>query len=265
MRDRVRPANQGGTWAALGLLFLLGLLGSSLAAPPAPAAAVPADPPPPRVLLVQVREHSADALGAARRGADNSYTVSTQGGGDRDTRATADDNGSTVSTGGGVHVLRVLEGERLRVDLPAVQSLQFHVPAASLPGNASRTAATGAPGSRGAGAGSAGGAAAAAAGSAVSGVVYFEAVAAFSVRFALDGARVRIELQPLQAGRVAAPLVLPSGATDPAPVPMLISGRVGEWIALGDTALAGGARSLLPIAQAPSAPGVWVRVEPETP
>jgi hypothetical protein len=219
----------------------------------------------PRHLLVQVRDTAPQGPAAIRHGADGSYAVSTGGGGERDDRgAQAPDNGTTLSTSNRVRRVHIVEGERVRVDLPAVQSLQFHVPisaagagpgkgtggatpAAGATGAGASNAATGA-GSTGSGAPSA------------SGVVTFEAVTAFAARFVLAGSNVRIELTPLRRRSVAAPYAPGSGGADR---PVTVGGHLGEWIALGDTDLDDPAKSLNATAEPTSPASVWVRVDLE--
>lgn len=230
----------------------------------AATAVVPAaagDAPPYRRLLVEVRDTPPQRAGGIRHGADGSYSVST-GAGDTDERANADDNSTTLSTGNSVRRLHIAEGERVRVDLPSVQSLQFHVP---VPGGATGKA-SGKPAAT-AGAGGVSGAASAsgstgsanAAGSApsVSGVVTFSAVSAFAARFALAGSTVLVELTPLQVGTVSAPYA----AAGAAPAKVIVQGRVGQWISLGDTELSN-PRTSLNTTPEPITPGsVWVRVQ----
>jgi len=235
---------------------------------PAVCARAAPDAQAPRHLLVQVRDTAPAGAAGFYRGSDGGYTVSTGGGGARDDRASApaSDNATTLSTRASVRDVRVLEGERVRVDLPSVQSLQFHVPVTGHGATATGGAGTAAKGSAGApppasspatGAGSA-------AGPAASAVVFFEAVSAFTARFWLAGSRVRVELVPLQAGGVAAPyLVGDPGSGGGRSGPLTVLGRVGEWIALGDTDLPAGGKSLTPTADAPTAPTVWVRVVPD--
>ncbi len=209
---------------------------------------------PARRLVIQVRDAAPASRPAFHRGRDNSYTVATGNGADRDDRADAPGNGTSLSTTAGVRLLHVREGERVRVDLPTVQSLQFHVPISTpgAPGKANAaspaSAAAAAPGS-------------ASAGPSTSGVVYFNAVAAFSARFALAGPDVRIELTPVRTGTVAAPLI---AAGAPGENVVRLVGRVGEWIALGDPEVQTGGKSLSPTAEPPSPASVWVRVDPET-
>jgi hypothetical protein len=197
-----------------------------------------ADGPGPRHLLVQVRDTPPPASPSVRRARDRSYTVSTGDGGASDEPADAVHNGTTLSTGAAVRQLTLLEGEPVRIDLPAVQSLQFHLPTT---GAAPPASAKGA-------------------GPSASGVVFFEAVTAFRARFALVGSQVRIELAPLRTGTVLAP-PLGVGAEDP-PRPLFVAGRIGQWIALGDTELAGSMRSLSVTADPPTPASLWVRVLP---
>lgn len=228
----------------------------------------------PRPLLVEVRDTPPRGAAAIRHGADGSYALSTGGAGERDERAGRDpDNGSTLSTSNAVRRVHVLEGERVRVDLPAVQSLQFHVPIAgsgtragsgaakgggnSAPGGAANSAANSAVNSAGGGVASGGGPAA-------SGVVYFEAVAAFAARFGLAGATVRIELAPLRQGSIAAPYAAAAdGKGVAADAPVVVTGKVGEWIALGDADLQHPRTSLNATAEPASPASVWVRVNPD--
>lgn len=207
----------------------------------------------PRRLLVQVRDTPPQGGAAIRHGADGSYSVST-GSGDRDDRADPPGNGATLSTSNAVRRLRIREGERVRVDLPGVQSLQFHVPAAGSGAPAGTAGVSQASTSKGGNAATA---------PSVSGVVTFEAVTAFAARFALRGSAVRIELTPLRVGAVAAPFA--PAATDQAaqPAAVTVQGRVGEWIALGDTDLSPPAASLNAAAEPARPASVWVRVDPE--
>jgi len=209
--------------------------------------------PQPRNLLVQVRDTAPGARPNFEHGRDRSYTVSTGTGGDRDERNEPGANNATVlSTSNSVHLVRVREGEPVRVDLPSMQTLQFHVPVGKA-GTASRTpAATGGGDSK---------TAVGAPRPAASAVVYFEAISSFAARFALMGNNVRIDLVPLQTGGVAAPFVAGSGAERPRAVTLL--GRVGEWIALGDEDLVSTGKSLTITAEPPSQPSVWVRVVPD--
>jgi hypothetical protein len=221
------------------------------AAAAATAAAAGAEGAPARHLLVQVRDTPPHGPAAIRHGADGSYSVSTGSGADRDDRGDqAPDNATILSTSNRIRRVHVLEGERVRVDLPAVQSLQFHGVRA---------------GGTTAGKAAAGGSAATASGAAsaapsTSGVVYFEAVTAFAARFALAGRMVRIELTPLHRGGVSAPFAAGAAGTE---APVTVSGRLGEWIALGDTDLADSGKSLTPTAEPTTPASVWVRVDPE--
>lgn len=213
-----------------------------------PAAAAPE--PAPQRLLVQVRDTPPGGAAAIRHGADGSYSVST-GGGDRDDRADATDNSTTLSTQGSVRRVHVRAGERVRVDLPGLQSLQFHVPVGAAGGP--KAAAGSAPATPAAA--SPGGAA-----PSISGVVTFEAVTAFAARFTIDGTTVRIELAPLHVDSVAAPYAVAGSGGERA---VTLTGRVGQWIALGDTELSPPA-TRLDEAAAPLRPAsVWVRVDPE--
>ncbi len=223
------------TW--LGLLLMLMAL-------PAPAAA-PARPP--RHLLVDVRDTPPAAVVRSGRGADHSYTVSTGG---ADDAAGAPGNASTVSTQTSIRRVRVVEGERIRVDLPAVQSLQFHVPLGAATGGRGHGAAPSAPAA-------AGGAADPAA---TSGVVYYEGVAAFSARFYLRGDTVTVELVPLQRGSVSAPFVPAAGGSGAA---VLASAAVGEWLPLGDSDLDTTGNTLNENPDPPSPASLWVRIFPD--
>jgi hypothetical protein len=220
-----------------------------------------AAPQAPRELLVQVRDTPPEAGGGYTRGPDNSVTVSTGGGGNLDSASDSGPNGATtVSTSNSVRNFRIHEGERVRIDLPAVQALQFRVPMnAAGSSGASTAGASGTKSSSAAGASApASNATGARSGGSVSGVVYFDAVAAFAARMSLAGTTVRIELTPLKSGTVAAPVV---GAPD-APHTVVITGHTGQWIALGDTDTAQGMRSLSPTPDPPSPASVWVRVYP---
>lgn len=187
-----------------------------------------------------------------QRARDRSFTVST-GGGAADERGREiggiADNGAVVATNASVRELRVREGERLRIDLPSVQSLQFRLPG--------KSTAAGAGGAAGASVGGASTRPAGAGAVPVSGVLSFEAVSAFVVRFALAGPGVRVELRPLRPGTVQAPLVDAGG---PGAGLIVLQGALGEWIALGDPEVPTGLRSLNASAEPPAPAGTWVRV-----
>ncbi|HXY22816.1 MAG TPA: hypothetical protein VEI29_09030 [Burkholderiaceae bacterium] len=209
--------------------------------------------PPPRLLRVQVRDTAPGASPNFLHERDRSYTVSTGSGGDQDERLDARANNATVlSTSNSIRLVRVQEGEPIRVDLPSVQTLQFHVPLGKTAAPSRGASAPGAVGSK---------APSGVSGPAASAVVYFEAVSAFAARFVLAGNNVRIELVPLQIGGVAAPFVAGSGGESLRAVTLF--GRVGEWIALGDLNLVSTGKSLSVTAEPPSQPSVWVRVEPD--
>jgi hypothetical protein len=259
------------------------LLCAGVAAGTASGAAFAGPGAPPRHLLVQVRDTPPQGPAAIRHGADGSYSLSTGSGADRDDRgALAPDNATVLSTSNRLRRVHLVEGERVRVDLPAVQSLQFHLSqssstststgkgaaaptggargaagssASSAPAGAGSTGSTGSTGNA-SGSGSAG-----ASGAAVSGVVYFEAVSAFAARFTVAGPAVHIELTPLRRGGVAAPYAAGAAGAD---APVTITGRLGEWIALGDTDLGDTAKSLSVTADPASPASVWVRVDLET-
>jgi hypothetical protein len=237
--------------------IVLALLGTVAVIPGTDAAPGGSAPPPPRRLLVQVRDTPPEGPASIRHGSDGAYSVSTGSGADRDDRgALAPDNATTVSTSNHVRRLHLVAGERVRVDLPAVQSLQFHLGAAAAPGGGKgggNTAAA-APGSAGTGSAAAGGPAA-------SGVVYFEAVTAFAARFLVAGPTVRIELAPLHRGEVAAPY---AASGSPAARSVTLTGRLGQWIALGDTDLGAPGKSLNATAEPTTPAAVWVRVDPDT-
>jgi hypothetical protein len=221
-----------------------------------PDAAAPRGAHEARTLLVEVRDAAPGGHPSFDRAADRSYTVSTGGAGDRDEGPGAASNGYVAGAGSGHWSVRAREGERLRVDLPSVQSLQFHVgarPAGAAQGSASKGGAGAVLPSGGVPVGTA-----PSPGSSVAGVVYFEAVSAFAASFRLQGAKVFVELAPLQAGGVEAPWV----AQGPrAPGPLVLEGRVGEWFSLGDTEVAP-SRGLSPIAEPPAPAPFWVRVTP---
>jgi len=225
------------SWACLALAALCPL------APGAASAQQHVNADGPRHLLLQVRDTPPGSPAAVQRGRDNSYTVGTGGDGVRDDRPSSGtpDSSYTLSTANAIRKLRVLEGQAVRVDLPVLQSLQFHVP---LPAQGASS-----------GSGSSGNQAQ---GPAASGVVYFSSVSAVAARFALDGSTVHITLKPLRSGSVAAPY---AAAQEPASVQL--QGRVGEWIALGDSEPPPGSPSLSPTAEPPSPASVWVRVDPD--
>ena len=227
----------------LRVFALLAALSWGTALPAAPDAG-------PRPLRVQVRDSAPGETGSVRRGADGSTTVSTAGDGHA-TAAGPADNGTTLSTGSVLRELVVLEGEPVRVDLPAVQSLQFHVPMVR-PGGPPAGAPPGTP--PGPAAGTPAGAA---------GVLYFEAVAAFSARFSISGNQAQVTLVPLRTGSVAAPWIDGAGNTGAAGTrPVVLAGRIGDWISLGDSNLPRGGRTLMPTAEPPLPAAVWVRVLP---
>ena len=228
------------------IAWCLALLALSAVASPDPA---------PQRLLVQVRDTPPQGAGAIRHGADGSYSVST-GGGDGDERADATGNATTLSTRGSVRRVHVRAGERVRVDLPGLQSLQFHVPLGTAGGP--KPAAGSTAGAAAASTGATPGGPASA--PAVSGVVTFEAITAFAARFWLDGSSVRIELAPLRLDAVAAPYAV-AGTTGERAV--TLQGRVGQWIALGDTELSPPARRLDEGPEPVRPASVWVRVVPE--
>jgi len=243
-------------------VLVVGLLGTAWALG-AGAAPLPPAPPVDR-LMVEVRTAPPDDRPAFHRGADRSYTVSTGGGVDRDDMPAppSGHHAMVLRAGDAQRVLHVRAGEALRVDLPARQSLQFHVappPAGGGRAGGARAGASGAVvGASGAPVGATGRAAA-------TGVVYFDAVAAFRARFHLAGELVRIDLVPLQTGDVAAPWidVGPERALHDAGQPLSLHGRAGSWIALGDADIELPARSLSPTAEPPSPAGLWVRVTPD--
>ncbi len=241
--------------ALRGLLLALCTLGLLIGGANAQSGSVPPDKKP-RPLLIQVRDAPPTGRPSFHRGADRSYTVSTGGGGDRDDQQ-AEGVGNAVTLGAGslVRQIHVLEGERVRVDLPSVQSLQFHAPARLPSAGKSASAAGAAPGKANVGH----------AGSAyppsASGVVYFEGVSAFAARFGLQGLRVWIELTPLRAGSVAAPVA--EGSFGPVG-PIILQGRVGEWIALGDTDVLTSAKGLSATAEPVAPAAVWVRIYPQS-
>lgn len=254
----------------------------------AAAAAAAGGPPLPRHLLVEVRDTPPHSAAAIRHGADGSYSVSTGSGGSDDTVGPAD-NSTTLSTGNSVRRVHIMEGERVRVDLPSVQSLQFHMPVPGASAGAAKpatgatgtgamgrsparvnatgmaagtgsTAAAGASGAAGTSA-AAGTATTAASTPSVSGVVTFEAVGAFAARFALAGPTVRVELTPLPSGTISAPYAVAGAGSAPSTV--IVQGRVGQWIALGDTELSSPSRNLNVTADPVRPASVWVRVQPD--
>jgi hypothetical protein len=231
----------------------------------APAFAGPVEVPS-RPLLVRVSDHAPGSQGGMLRGIDNSWTLSTSGAG-RSSDGSVQGNAMTLSTSPGERVLHLLEGERFVLDLPAVQSLQFHVPIPQ-PGGASTPAgkaphATAAP------------AAVVAAGSApvpgVQGIVYFEAVTAFSARVRLQGRRVLLELKPVLAGSVRAPqeaqASVPAVTTVTSagqPAAITVEFEIGKWAGLGG---GDGEASASPGARLSPAPAtsdaLWIRVDPD--
>jgi len=243
-QSRARSASWVAVSALLGCTVLMMGFASDSAAQAGPQA---------RHLLVRVRDTAPGARPNFLHERDRSYTVSTGSGADRDEREDAGAGNATVlSTSNSVRLVRVREGEPVRVDLPSVQTLQFHVPLGKSAASARAAAPTGAGGSK---------APVGASGPAASAVVYFEAVSAFAARFALVGSNVRIELVPLQAGGVAAPFVAGPGGESPRAI--MLFGRVGEWIALGDVDLVASGKSLSATAEPASQPSLWVRVEPD--
>ncbi len=229
-------------WVAVPLCLLMALPG------PACGQLVAQPDRPALRLVVTVREDSPSDRRQVQTDADGSVTVSTGRGRERESRGREsrgdDDRSTTVATADRSRRLQAVEGDRVRIDLPAIQSVRFRVPATGAGTGARARASPAAPG-----AASAAGSAAPVAG----GVVYFESVAAFAARFAIAGQRVVIELTPLRQDTVA--------AYAEAPATVSVQGPIGEWIALGDADPRSGHQG----ADAGPAPasyrGVWVRVE----
>jgi hypothetical protein len=238
--DRLRRRRSACKLARLaGLLAMAGLVMTS---PSALSAHAQHDP---QQLIVEVRLSAPQHDLAFDRRDDRSYTVSTGGAGSRDSRGGAS-NSQVLETMASVQSFRVRAGEACRVDLPSVQTLQFHVPA---PGaSAAKPAATA----------GASGAGAAGVAPSVAGVVAFESVSAFAVRFSVSGNTVTARLQALQLGGVSAPMIGGNAAR----TPLVLHGTVGAWMALGDTDVLP-AWGLTPTADAPTPAQVWVRVRPD--
>jgi hypothetical protein len=119
-------------------------------------------------------------------------------------------NGQIVSTQPARRSATVLEGEPLRISMPAAQALWFRAH-----GSRSKAPSTGADGNASVAPGA-------------EGVVHFDAVSDFTARIWLADATVAIELQPLAAGAIDA-------GTDRGPDRATVYGRVGQWIALVDS------------------------------
>ncbi|HEX7156090.1 MAG TPA: hypothetical protein VF229_02685 [Burkholderiaceae bacterium] len=200
---------------------------------------------PARRLAVTLREDPPADGPQVHAGADGSVTVSTAR--EREPRGREspadDDRSTTVATASRSRRLQVVEGEQVRIDLPATQSIRFRIPAGGGAGRPA-SASPGVPGAT-----TASGGAAAVAG----GVVTFESVTAFAARFAIAGRTVVIELTPLRQGAVAAYPEAPAAAS--------VRGSLGEWIALGTAGPPSGPQDAGAASEPTSYAGVWVRVE----
>jgi hypothetical protein len=115
-----------------------------------------------------------------------------------------------------------MEGEPLRITLPATQSLRFR--AAPAAGSTTPAAA---------------------------GVVHFEAASEVIARIWLVGDTVAVDLQPSLEGRVTA------GAYEPAQ-PVTVYGHQGKWFALADS---GRPLQSAGTAGAPARTGLWIKVQ----
>jgi hypothetical protein len=147
-------------------------------------------------------------------------------------------NGQIVSTQSAARSAETLEGEPLRISMPASQSLWFGV--RGVQGGGAGPKAAAAASSRGA-----------SAAPDVAGVAHFDAVSDFTARIWLADGTVAIELQPLGANRIDA-------GTDQASDRAIVYGRVGRWIALADSGadlqspshVSGAART-----------GLWIKID----
>ena len=151
-------------------------------------------------------------------------------------------NARVLSTQSLAAASQILEGDPLRVSLPASQSLWVGARAA-------RGARKPQPGAGSANGGPPGAA------TDVAGAVHFDATADFVARIWLAGQTVAIDLRPLDAGRVDAAPESPESGT--------IYGKIGQWIALADSGAAPPASGAAAAAAART--GVWIRVEPVRP
>ena len=147
-------------------------------------------------------------------------------------------NGQVLSTRPDRGSTRVIEGEALRLSMPAPQSLWFGVHGGRGGQQKPKAAAAGADN----------GASAAAA---VQGVVHFDGVSDVIARVWVAQATVAIELKPLASGS------LDAGA-DRASEQAIVYGRIGQWIALADSGVDVQAAS-----HGSGAPrgGLWIRVD----
>jgi hypothetical protein len=192
--------------------------------PPRPLAIALSDQPP------TSRDDHGGAEAPARAG---SVTLSTG-------RAMPGDqygNGWILSTQpGGRSAADVLEGEPLRISMPASRSLWFGVH--GVRGNRAdfRGAAKGAHGGVSAATGAAG-------------VAHFDAVSDFTARIWLADATVAIELRPLATGAVDV-------GPDPAPDHPTVYGRLGQWIALADPGA-----DLQTTSRGEPRTGLWIKVD----
>ena len=192
-------------------------------------------------LVVRLRDDPAFALAPAAgalAAPDRSVTLSTG----RTMPPDPHGNARVLSTQPDAAVAELLEGDPLRVSMPAPQSLWVGVNARRGPKRPTPAAASGST----AGGGAPGHASDAAA------VVHFDAVSDFTVRVWLAGDTVAIDLRPRAAGRL-------DGAPDPNSEPVTVYGRLGQWIALADS---GG--ELQPTGNAESGAaraGLWIKVD----
>jgi hypothetical protein len=160
---------------------------------------------------------------------DNSTTLSTG-------TAPAPDrqgNGQVLGTSPAPRREGIVEGEPLRVSMPATQSLRFRVapPARSV---------------------AAGRAAAANAG----GVVHFETLSDFTLRLWRVGSTVAVQVQGRRAGRVSGSASR-EGADEQEPGKQVVYGPIGRWFALADSG-----RPIGPEHAGEPRTGLWIRVEP---
>jgi hypothetical protein len=142
-------------------------------------------------------------------------------------------NGQILSTWPDRRSSRILEGDPLRISMPAPQSLWFG------PHGGRGTARR--PGTSASGAGNSGPTS-----TEVQGVVHFEAVSDLTARIWIAETTVAIELTPLGG--------LDAGG-DRGSEPAIVYGRVGQWIALADSGVDARGGSGAPRS------GLWIKVD----
>ena len=155
-------------------------------------------------------------------------------------------NGQIVSTQSASRSTAVLEGEPVRISMPAPQSLWFGVHRSREAGARSKTAAAKTSAARTPAAGAGGNVSGA---TGAQGVVHFDAVSDVTARIWLADTTVAIELQPLAAGGIDA-------GDDWSSDRAVVYGEVGRWIALADS----GADPEPASGSAPRT-GLWIKVD----